>query len=739
MSDLVIVESPAKAKTIEKYLGKGYKVKASMGHLRDLPKSKMGVDIEGGFIPDYQPIKGREDKIKELKDAVDKSSKVYLASDPDREGEAISWHLKELLEIPDEKAYRVTFNEITKSVINESIKNPRAIDSNLVDAQQARRILDRIVGYELSPLLWRKIKRGLSAGRVQSVATRLVVEKENGIRAFVPREYWSIEALLSLGAGNTFTARFFGDKNGKIEPETEQETQAIIDAVQDSEFKVFSVKNGTKRRSPAAPFITSTLQQDASRKLNMQSRRTMMVAQQLYEGVDITDLGTIGLITYMRTDSLRISDEATAAARALISQRYGANYIPKTPRVYKSKGASQDAHEAIRPTDVNIDPESVQSDLTRDQYRLYKMIWSRFIASQMENALFDTQAVDVESAGYIFRANSQRIKFSGFLAVYEEGRDDPEEEEVATLPALSEGEVVNLHELNPNQHFTKPPARYTEASLIRALEENGIGRPSTYAPTITTIQDRAYVRKETKYLIPTPLGEVVTGVMVDQFNDIIDIEFTAKMEKGLDGVGEGKRNWKDLLNDFYKTFSADLKKAEENLGDERIKIPEEKTDIICDLCGRNMVIKSGRFGRFLACPGYPECKNTKPITEPTPGICPSCGGTILKRKSKKNYTFYGCENFPTCTFMTWDVPMQDTCPDCNQSLFKKSGRGQKKMFCINPTCISFLPEDQRGYVKRTPKADSDTDTAAKKTTTKKAATKKSTTKKKTAGTTNAKS
>lgn len=703
MSDLVIVESPAKAKTIEKYLGRGYKVKASMGHLRDLPKSKMGVDIEAGFVPDYQPIKGKEEMIRELREAAGKSDKVYLATDPDREGEAISWHLKELLNIPDDKALRVTFNEITKNVVNDSIKHPRTIDADLVDAQQARRVLDRIVGYELSPLLWRKIRRGLSAGRVQSVATRIVVDRENEIRAFVAEEYWSLEALLRLDSAHSFTARFIGNPEGKIDLKTEEQTRAIIEAVQYAKFRVESVKNGQKRRSPAPPFITSTLQQEASRKLNMQSRRTMAIAQQLYEGVDLSEHGTVGLITYMRTDSLRLSEEAVSAARELISNRYGAHYLPKTPRAYKSKGNAQDAHEAIRPSDVSIDPESIRHDLTADQYKLYKMIWSRFLACQMENAVYDTQTVDLQAAGYVFRANSQRVRFAGFLAVYEEGRDDPEEEEVAMLPAMDEGTPLTLQELKPQQHFTQPPPRFTEATLIKAMEENGIGRPSTYAPTISTILDREYVVKENKNLRPTPLGEVVTGLMKDKFDDIIDIEFTAKLEETLDRIGEGKEAWKSVLARFYKTFAEDLKQAEEDLA--RIKVPDEETDVVCDLCGRNMVIKNGRFGRFLACPGYPECKNTKPITESTPGICPKCGGRILKKKSKNNYTYYGCEKNPSCDFMTWDVPVADTCPVCTNTLFKLSGRGPKKPFCVNPACSNFLPEDQRGYKKRTSAAE----------------------------------
>lgn len=728
MSDLVIVESVAKAKTIEKYLGKGYKVKASMGHLRDLPKSKMGIDFEHDFTPDYQPIKGKEDIIKDLQKAAKASDKVYLATDPDREGEAISWHLQQLLGIPNEQVLRVTFNEISKKVVSEGIAHPRAIDKNLVDAQQTRRILDRVVGYQLSPLLWRKIRRGLSAGRVQSVVTRMVVDRENERRAFDPQEYWSIDALLDLDASHSFTAHFNGDKNGRIELKSEGDVEKIVSAVEKAEWKVSTIKNGQKRRSPAPPFNTSSLQQEASRKLNMQARRTMAIAQQLYEGVDIEGHGTVGLITYMRTDSLRLSDDAITAAREVIKSRYGAEYVPSAPRHYKTKSGAQDAHEAIRPTDVTLTPEVVRTSLSSEQYRLYRMIWSRFLACQMENAVYDTQAVDVEAANYIFRANSQRVNFAGFTAVYEEGKDDPEEEEIARLPAMTEGQKLALEKLSPEQHFTQPPPRYTEASLIKAMEDRGVGRPSTYAPSVSTIIDREYVIKENKQLRPTPLGEVITQLMKDRFTDIIDIEFTANMERTLDLIEEGKSEWHEVMSDFYKSFSHELAEAEKALENERIKVPDEESDEICELCGRRMVIKSGRFGRFLACPGYPECKNTKPITEPTPGICPKCGGRILKKKSKNKYTYYGCENFPTCDFMTWDVPTEETCPSCGGTLFKLSGRGQRKTFCINEKCSMFVPEDQRGYRHRTTNGEGDnaaeTATDGKASTTAKATVKK---------------
>ncbi len=712
-TNLVIVESPAKAKTIGKYLGNTFKVKASMGHVRDLPKSKLGVDLEHGFAPVYEPIKGKEELIEELQKAAEDSEKVYLATDPDREGEAISWHLKEMLHLPDDKALRVTFNEITKRVVTESIAAPRAIDQNLVDAQQARRILDRIVGYQLSPLLWRKIKRGLSAGRVQSVATRLVVEREEEIRAFVPREYWSLDANLDRIAPHigTFSARFHGIGKKKLELETEEAVNEVIAVVEHAPFVVKSVKKTEKNRSPAPPFVTSTLQQEASNKLGMTPKRTMSIAQQLYEGVDIQGEGTIGLITYMRTDSLRISQEASEAAKQLILSRYGANYYPETPRKYKTRSGAQDAHEAIRPSDVNLTPEQLKKDLTNDQFRLYKLIWSRFLASQMVNAVYDTISVELESGGYSFRTSGSTIKFAGFTAVYDETRDEEKEEKQALMLDLQEGEVTKLKKLDKEQHFTQPPARYTEASLIRAMEERGIGRPSTYAPTISTITDREYVVKEGKNLRPTPLGEVVTGLMRDHFPKIVDVDFTANMEQSLDRVEAGEREWESVLEDFYDDFSKTLQKAEEDLDGERIKIPDEPSNEICDVCGRQMVVKSGRFGRFLACPGYPECTFTKPLVVEMPGKCPLCGGRILKKTSKKGYVYYGCEKNPTCPFMLWDVPVADVCPECGKTMFKKPGRGNQKPFCINPDCPNFLPEEKRGYRKR--KANTSKEDASK--------------------------
>ena len=698
--NLVIVESPAKAKTIGKYLGPDYQVKASMGHLRDLPKSTLGVDVDGDFTPNYKPIKGKEDIIKDLKTAAKGSQTVYLATDPDREGEAISWHLKYLLELPDEKARRVTFNEITKKVVTDSIQHPRDIDQDLVDAQQARRVLDRIVGYQLSPLLWKKIRRGLSAGRVQSVAMRLVAEREKEIADFVPQEYWTLDASLKNHAGALFTAHYYGKGGKKYEPSSEGDTQAIMDELRELPFTVSSVKRADKQRSPAPPFTTSTLQQEASRKLNMTPRRTMAIAQQLYEGVDITGEGTVGLITYMRTDSLRISAEAQAQAKTVICSRYGERYYPASTRAYKTKAGAQDAHEAIRPSDPALTPEQVKGDLTGEQYRLYRLIWSRFLASQMANAVYDSISVEIGAGDHSFRCSASNLKFAGYTAVYEESRDDDKEEKESPLPELTEGESVTLESFAPAQHFTQPPARYTDATLIRTMEENGIGRPSTYAPTVSTILDREYVIKEGKYLRITPLGQVVNDLMCQRFPNIVDVKFTARMEKKLDDVESGDVQWKDVIRQFYVPFHENLEQVEKDMEGVYLKVPDEVTEEKCDLCGRNMVIKSGRFGRFLACPGYPECKFTKPLVVEMPGRCPKCGGRILKKTSRNGYTYYGCDKFPTCDFMTWDVPVKDDCPVCGQTMFKKAGRGFNKSFCANPACSNFLPEDKRGYRRR---------------------------------------
>ena len=698
--NLVIVESPSKAKTIGKYLGPQYTVKACMGHLRDLPKSKMGVDLEHDFQPDYRPVPGKEEIISDLKKSADHSDIVYLATDPDREGEAISWHLKELLGLPDPKTRRVTFNEITKNVVTTAIESPRDIDYNLVDAQQARRILDRIVGYQLSPLLWKKVRRGLSAGRVQSVATRLVVDRENEIRAFQPREYWSLDVTLNrVGKPGSFLARYYGEEK-KRELASEAETDAVIADITGQTFTVTNVKKAEKKRSAAPPFTTSTLQQEASRKLNMTPKRTMAIAQQLYEGVDVEGEGTLGLITYMRTDSLRLSDEALSAAKDFVCSRYGEKYYYGKPHQFKTKAGAQDAHEAIRPTHVELDPERIQGSLTRDQYRLYKLIWSRFLASQMANALYDTVSIDTQCAGHTFKSSHQSLRFPGFIAVYEEGKDEETEAVGTPLPDLQVGDQAAIGKIDKEQHFTQPPARYTEATLVKAMEEKGVGRPSTYASIVSTIQDRDYVIKKDKRLAPTPLGEVVTGLMMERFNDIIDVEFTANMEDRLDEVEAGKRNWRDVLRDFYTDFHQEMENAEEALKDTHLKVPDEETDEVCELCGRKMVIKMGRFGRFLACPGFPECKNTKPIVEHMPGRCPKCGSGMLKRKSKKGYAYYACERGAECGFMSWDVPTEFDCPSCGQTMFKKSGRGRMKPFCVNEACPNFLPEDQRGYRKK---------------------------------------
>ncbi len=723
--NLVIVESPSKAKTIGKYLGKDYEVKACMGHLRDLPKSTMGVDVDKDFEPEYIPMKGKEEIISTLKKAAKSSTVVYLATDPDREGEAISWHLKTLLDIPESKARRVTFNEITKSVVSKAIAEPRAIDQDLVDAQQARRILDRIVGYQLSPLLWKKVQKGLSAGRVQSVATRLVVDRENEIRDFVPKEYWTLWVHLNGQNGEgQLSAQFYGDPK-KRQLGCEEDVLRILQEVQGNSFAISAVTRKEKKRSPAPPFITSTLQQEASRKLNMTPKRTMALAQQLYEGIDVSGEGTVGLITYMRTDSLRISDEALLTAGELISSRYGAKYYKGGPRRFRTNGAAQDAHEAIRPSNVHLTPEKVQGDLNRDQYRLYKLIWDRFMASQMSEALYDTVSADITCGKNVFRTNHQIMKFPGFTAIYDEGRDDGEGEDLdKALPDLREGQVFLFASAEKEQHFTQPPARYTEASLVRAMEEKGVGRPSTYATIVSTIQEKEYVVKKDKHLHPTPLGEVVNTLMMEWFKDVINVEFTADMEGKLDMVEAGEVAWKQVLRDFYADFHQEIQVAEESMP--RTKVPPEVTEEICELCGRNMVVKVGKFGKFLACPGFPDCKNTKPLVEKMPGRCPKCGSTILKRKSKKGYAYYACEKGQECGFMSWDVPTAEDCPLCGETMFKKAGKGRMKPFCVNEKCANFLPEDQRGYYKKS--TDKAEDSKSKKTPVKGA--KKTTTKSK---------
>lgn len=674
MSNLVIVESPAKAKTIQKYLGKDYSVIASMGHVRDLPKSKLGVDVENGFAPQYQEIKGKETLVSELKSAAKKADAVYLATDPDREGEAISWHLAQMLGLPLDEKNRVTFNEITKTGVKSGMDAPREINQSLVDAQQARRILDRIVGYKLSPFLWKKVRRGLSAGRVQSVAVRLIVDREEQIRAFVAEEYWTVDArLLAQSAKKGFDVRLALKNGKKIELHNEAEANTVLTDIKGVAWQVTGVKKSVRRRLPAPPFITSTLQQEASRKLGFQARRTMKVAQELYEGIELEGHGAVGLITYMRTDSLRISDEAQQAAEDYIKAHYSKDYLPASRRVYKSKNNAQDAHEAIRPSMPEITPEEAKKSLSAEQYKLYKLIWERFIASQMANAMLDTMSVDIAAGAYTFKASGYAVKFDGFTVLYEESRDDADEKSTA-LPPLAEGDLLNMQKVDANQHFTQPPARYSEASLIKALEENGIGRPSTYAPTISTVIDRGYVERNAKTLIPTALGETVTGLLREQFKHIVDVKFTAGMEGNLDRVENGEDDWVKTLGAFYNDFETTLQTAEKQMEGVRVKVPDEETEEVCELCGRKMVIKSGRFGKFLACPGYPECKNTKKIVQKTGGFCPKCGGEMLTKKSKKGRSFYGCANFPNCDFMTWDKPLPDKCPKCGAFLFKKAGR-----------------------------------------------------------------
>lgn len=684
MSKLVIVESPNKIKSIKKYLGAGYEVMASKGHVRDLPKSKLGVDIEHDFKPQYVNMADKKDLIRELKQAAANSDEVLLATDPDREGEAISWHLAQILALDMNECNRVAFNEITESGVKAGIKEPHKINLDLVDAQQARRVLDRIVGYKLSPFLWKKVKSGLSAGRVQTVALRLIVEREREIEKFGAEEYWSVDAKL-LAARKSFSAKLYGFADGKkieIIP-NEEEAAKIVSALEGAQYRVSELKKGIRKKQPAPPFITSTLQQEASRKLGFTGQRTMRIAQQLYEGVDIPGVGTTGLITYMRTDSLRISEEARAAANKYIAGRFGADYLPEKPRYFKTKSGAQDAHEAIRPTSVTLTPETVKASLTPEQYKLYKLIWERFLASLMAVCVQNTVNVNITAGDYLFKASGYSVKFDGFTVLYEEGRDE-DSDEGGALPEMKEGDILKLKELTPNQHFTQPPARYTEPTLIKALDENGIGRPSTYAPIISNILSRDYIEREKKSLKPTGLGTVVSDLMVDYFDKIIDVKFTAGLEKQLDEIGAGKRGWVDTIKDFYKDFDKLFTKAESSLEGKRVKVPVEETDVVCDKCGRKMVIKSGRFGKFLACPGYPECKNTKPLPEDeVKQPCPKCGAKLLKRKSKKGKTFYGCSNYPECDFAAPGIPTGETCPECGGYII--SGiRGRK--YCMNSDC-----------------------------------------------------
>ncbi|MCC8160731.1 MAG: type I DNA topoisomerase [Oscillospiraceae bacterium] len=681
---LLIVESPAKAGTIKKYLGKDYTVMASMGHIIDLPKSQMGVDLEKNFTPKYITIRGKGELLAQLKKEAKKADIVYLATDPDREGEAISWHLANALKIDPKSNCRVTFNEITKTAVKAAIKQPRPIDMDLVDAQQARRVLDRIVGYTISPILWDKVKRGLSAGRVQSVATKLICDREEEIENFVPREYWSIETLLTEPKSKKgFMAKYYGENGKEVTLNNAQEAKAVSNDVKNAEFLVQKVKRGQQKRNPQPPFTTSTLQQDASKKYNFQAAKTMQIAQTLYEGVNLGGrIGTIGLITYMRTDSLRIADDAQKEAVEYLTNTYGKEYV--NPKQYKTRKNAQDAHEAIRPTSINIVPINIKDKLTNDQYRLYKLIWERFAASQMSSAVYDTMQVTLDANGHTFKASDSSVRFKGYTTVYEEPADEKEKKS-KSLPNIEENEKVNLKNIEEKQHFTQPPARYSDATLIKELEEKGIGRPSTYAPTISTIVSRGYVVRSKKQLVPTELGFVTTDIMKNNFSDIVDVEFTAGMEQELDSVEDGATDWKKVLNEFYPPFKESLERAQENI--EKIKIKDEESDVICEKCGRKMVYKLSKFGnKFLACPGYPECKNTKSIREETGVKCPECGGEILVKKSRKGKVYYGCEHSPKCGFMVWDMPVKDeVCPICGGLLLKKQGK-RGKIFCNNEDC-----------------------------------------------------
>ena len=765
MAILVILESPSKATTVKGYLGSNYKVMASVGHVRDLPKSTLGVDIENNFKAHYINIRGKGDLIKELKKEAKAASKVLLATDPDREGEAISWHLATALDIPESQIQRVTFNEVTKNVVKASVKQPRGLDMNLVNAQQARRILDRIVGYKLSPFLWKTVKSGLSAGRVQSVATKIVVDRENEIRAFDPEEYWTIDATLLSSDNKPFTARFYGDYSGKIKLKTEAETQKIVDKVTGEQFKVASVKRSTKKKNPAPPFTTSTLQQEASRKLSFQSQRTMRVAQELYEGVNLgSELGGLqGLITYMRTDSVRVSADAQAAARELIIEKYGERYYPSHARNYKTKAGAQDAHEAIRPAKVNIEPARVRKMLTPDQYKLYKLIWERFVASQMESADLATLTVDFDSKGYIFRTSGYTVTFPGYMAVYEESADDsrrapladePEEQKDLRIPPLNEGDMLDSGDIIPCQHFTEPPPRYNEASLTKYLEEKGIGRPSTFATIITTIISRSYVKRDGKSLVPTELGEVTTKIMSEQFPTIVDEKFTARMEKELDDIEGGKKTMEEVLAHFWGGFEKQLDTAQESISKLSITVPVETTEFVCDKCGSQMIIKNGRFGKFAACPNYPKCKNTRPLTPEKPAAqendsaeasvaakpavvadmkcekcgadmvqrsgrygsfyacsrypeckfikqkhkeigvpCPKCSAKLVVKTGRNRTVFYSCERFPDCDFSSWDMPTNEKCPQCGQMLFRK--KGKPMLVCHDASCGYSAPDEGR--------------------------------------------
>ena len=747
MSYLVIVESPAKANTIKGYLGSNYKVIASKGHIRDLPKSTLGIDVENGFIPHYINIRGKGDVINELRQEAKKATKIFLATDPDREGEAISWHLAVALGIPVEKTLRVTFNEITKTAVKSAIKEPRQIDMNLVNAQQARRILDRIVGYKLSPFLWKNVRSGLSAGRVQSVATRMIVEREEEIRSFIPVEYWTIDADLKTADGQTFTVRFYGDENGRIRLSCEDDANRVLEAVREGEFSVKSIKKSKKKKLPAPPFTTSTMQQEASRKLGFQSQKIMKIAQELYEGINIgsENGGVQGLITYMRTDSQRVSADAQAEAREYIGEKYGSDYYPESPRQYKTRAGAQDAHEAIRPARVALEPAKIKKFLTNDQFKLYKLIWERFIASQMESAVLATVTADFASAGYIFRASGYTVDFQGYMALYEESEeesrrnaDELQEEKNIKLPNVNVDEKLDTLGLTPDKHFTEPPARYNDASLIKFLEEMGIGRPSTFATIISTIISRNYVKREGKSLVPTPTGEITNKLMLESFPDVVDYKFTAEMENDLDRIENGKMEMGQVLSEFWSDFERELGAAEEKMKDAALEVPVEETDIICDKCGSKMIVKNGRFGKFAACPNYPQCRNTKPLvaksaeeeekaekkvvvadfkcelcgadmvqrsgrygsffacsrfpecnftkqkTRDIGVACPKCASKIVMKNGKNKTVFYSCEKYPECDFSSWDMPTNEKCPDCGEILFRK--KGQATYVCHNKTC-----------------------------------------------------
>lgn len=685
MPKLVIVESPAKAKTIGKYLGRGYKVTASMGHVRDLPASTLGIDVENGYTPKYITIKGKQKLVKELKAEAKKCDGVLLATDPDREGEAISWHLANILGLDPSAPNRVTFDEITKKGVKEGMAHPRAINIDLFNAQQARRELDRLVGYKLSPFLWKKVRRGLSAGRVQSVAVRLIRDRELEIENFKPDEYWNIDALLNpQGEKGEFTARLAATADGKkLTVTNKQQADGILTALDGRDYTITKIEKGKRRRQPSPPFITSTLQQDASRAFGFSATRTMRAAQTLYEGVDIAGHGTVGLITYMRTDSLRIAAEAQAAAKTFIAERWGDNYVCKTARKWKSRSATaaQDAHEAIRPSMPELTPDEVEQSISGDTAKLYRLIWSRFMASQMADCIQDTVSASITAGDYLFRASGFRVSFDGFTALYEESTDDAKKKETA-LPPLEEGQTLKLKKLTADQKFTQPPPLYTEATLIHALEENGIGRPSTYAPIITTIVDRGYVEKDQKKLKTTPLGQAVNTVMMEQFPDIVNVKFSADMEKKLDVVEAGQADWVKTIDDFYQGFEKSLEQAEKNMEGKRIKVEDIPTDEICEKCGRPMVIKSGRYGKFVACLGFPECRNAHPLVKDTGGLCPLDGGHMLVRKSAKGRVYYGCSNYPKCNYMTWDEPVPEKCPQCGSTLFKKKGQ----LYCAKEGC-----------------------------------------------------